>query len=43
MYKKCLKIEKTHYGNNNFNLATTYDNIAVVYDKQGKLKQALKM
>jgi hypothetical protein len=31
---KCLNIEKIHYGDNNFNLAITYDNIASVYRKQ---------
>jgi hypothetical protein len=28
---KCLNIEKVHYGDNNFNLATTYENIGSVY------------
>ncbi len=36
MYLKCLNIETAHYGDNNFNLATTYNNIAGVYYSQGK-------
>jgi hypothetical protein len=35
---KCLNIEKAHYGDNNFNLATTYKNIGEVYHDQGKLE-----
>jgi hypothetical protein len=31
MYNKCLKIMKAHYGDNNFNLVNTYDNIGLVY------------
>ncbi len=37
MYNKCLKIMKAHYGENNFNLASVYNNIGLVYDNQGKL------
>ncbi len=37
MYIKCLNIKKAHYGDNNFNLAITYNNIGLVYDNQGKL------
>jgi hypothetical protein len=40
---KCLNIEKAHYGENNFNLADTYNNIGIVYHDQGRLDQALKM
>ncbi len=29
---KCLNIMKAHYGDNNFKLATTYDNIGGVYE-----------
>ncbi len=29
---------KAHYGDNNFNLATTYNNIGSVYKDQGKLE-----
>ncbi len=35
---KCLNIEKSHYGENNFNLANTYEMISIVYKKQGNLK-----
>ncbi len=35
---KCLKIMKAHYGDNNFNLAITYGNIANVYREQGNLE-----
>ncbi len=28
---KCLNIKKAHYGDNNFNLASTYGNIGSVY------------
>jgi hypothetical protein len=28
---KCLNIEKVHYDDNNFNLASTYENIGNVY------------
>ncbi len=28
---KCLNIDKAHYGDNNFNLASTYGNIGNVY------------
>ncbi len=34
---------KAHYGDNNFNLAITYNNIGGVYDSQGKLEEALEM
>jgi tetratricopeptide (TPR) repeat protein len=34
---------KLHYGDNNFNLATAYNNIGGVYDNQGKLEYALEM
>ncbi len=40
---KCLNIDKAHYGENNFNLATTYNNIGLVYKNQGKLEEALEM
>jgi tetratricopeptide (TPR) repeat protein len=40
---KCLNIEKEHYGDNNFNLASTYNNIGVVYKNQGRLEEALEM
>ncbi len=40
---KCLNIEKAHYGDNNFNLATTYNNIGGIYKNQGRLEQALEM
>ncbi len=43
MYIKCLNIMKAHYGDNNFNLAITYNNIGGVYDSQGKLEEALEM
>ncbi len=32
-----------HYGDDNFNLAGTYNNIGEVYTEQGKLGQALDM
>jgi hypothetical protein len=28
---KCLNLMKAHYGDNNFNLANTYNNIGSVY------------
>jgi hypothetical protein len=28
---KCLNIQKVHYADNDFNLATTYENIGSVY------------
>ncbi len=31
MYIKYLNITKAHYGDNNFNLASTYNNIGEVY------------
>jgi hypothetical protein len=34
---KCLEIKKAHYGDNNFNLASTYYNIGEVYREQGNL------
>ncbi len=40
---KCLNIQKAHYDENNFNLATTYNNIAGVYYSQGRLEEALEM
>jgi tetratricopeptide (TPR) repeat protein len=43
MYMKCLNIEKTHYGDNNFNLAGVYNNIGSVYKDQGRLEEALEM
>ncbi len=38
MYMKSLSIKKAHYGDNNFNLASTYNNIGLVYDSQGRLE-----
>ncbi len=35
---KSLKIGKAHYGDNNFNLASTYENIGSVYRDEGKLE-----
>jgi tetratricopeptide (TPR) repeat protein len=40
---KSLNIEKAHYGDNNFNLASTYGNIGLVYSDQGNLEKALEM
>ncbi len=40
---KCLNIMKAHYGDNNFNLASTYNNIGNVYSDQGNLELALEM
>ncbi len=34
---------KAHYGDNNFNLATIYNNIGLVYHNQGNLQQALEI
>jgi hypothetical protein len=34
---KSLFIKKEHYGDNNFNLASNYMNIGMVYKDQGKL------
>ncbi len=34
---------KAHYGDNNFNLANTYNNIGNVYRGQGSLLEALEM
>jgi hypothetical protein len=31
MYTKCFNIQKAHYGDNNFNLASTYMNIGIIY------------
>ncbi len=28
---KCLNIKKAHYDDHNFNLASTYENIGIVY------------
>jgi hypothetical protein len=38
MYMKCLNIQKVHYGDNNFNLASTYGNIGSVNMEQGNLE-----
>jgi hypothetical protein len=35
---KCLNIMKMHLGENNFNLATTYGNIGIIYAEQGILE-----
>ncbi len=35
---KCLNIEKEHYGDNNFNVANTCNNIGVVYKNQERLE-----
>ncbi len=43
MYVKSLNIKKVHYGENNFNLASTYNNIGIVYKERGNLEQALEM
>ncbi len=37
MYLKCLNIDKAHYGDNNINLASNYNNIGNVYGEQGNL------
>jgi hypothetical protein len=38
MYMKCLNIKKVHYGNNNFNLASSYHNIGEVHNDEGNLQ-----
>jgi hypothetical protein len=38
MYMRCLKTIKAHYGDNNFNLVSTYGNIGSVYREQGNLE-----
>ncbi len=38
MYIKCLNIEKAHYGDDNFKLASIYDNIGSIYSDQGNLE-----
>ncbi len=38
MYIKSLNIKKAHYGDNNFNLVRTYNNIGNVYYDQGDLE-----
>jgi hypothetical protein len=35
---KCFNIKKAHYGDNNFNLASTYGNIGSLYSYQGNLE-----
>ncbi len=35
---KSLNIKKMHYGDNNFHLASTYNNIGIVFREQGKLE-----
>ncbi len=35
---RCLIIEKAYYGDNNFNLASTYGNIGNVYREGGNLE-----
>jgi hypothetical protein len=37
MNMKSLNIEKAHYGDNNFNLASTYEDIGTIYAEQGNL------
>jgi tetratricopeptide (TPR) repeat protein len=34
---------KAHYGETNFNLSNTYNNIGIVYKEQGNLQQALEI
>jgi hypothetical protein len=40
---KSLNIKKAHYGDKNFNLVSTYQNIGNLYREQRNLEQALKM
>jgi hypothetical protein len=35
---KCLNFQKAHYGDNNFNLASSCENIGNVYSDQGNLE-----
>jgi hypothetical protein len=35
---KCINLKKAHYGDNNFNLANTYECIGIVYTDQGNLE-----
>jgi hypothetical protein len=35
---KCINLKKEQYGDNNFNLASTYGNIGNVYREQGNLE-----
>ncbi len=35
---KCLNIMKADYGENNFKLAATYNNIGAVYKDEGRLE-----
>ncbi len=38
MYMKSFNIMKAHYGDSNFNLADTYNNISNVYREYGNLE-----
>ncbi len=38
MYMNCLNIQKAYYGDNNFNLASIYGNIGIIYYQQGNLE-----
>jgi hypothetical protein len=40
---KCLNIEKAHYGDNDFNLASTYYNMSLLLEKMDELPESLEM
>ncbi len=40
MYMKCLNIQKVHYGDNNFNLSSTYFNLSLLFIKMTNLNEA---
>ncbi len=41
-YFKCLEIEKKTIGEYNPSIATTYNNIGLIYDEQGYYNKALE-
>ncbi len=40
---KYLDIQKAHYGDNNFNLGTTYKNLSLLLEKMHNLPESLEM
>ncbi len=40
---KCLNIKKAHYGDNNFNLATTYYDMSLLLENMHNLPESLEM
>jgi tetratricopeptide (TPR) repeat protein len=42
IFTKCLNIQKSHYGDKNFNLIDTYYNLSLLYEKLNDKQKSLE-